>query len=257
MNNSNTFKQEQMLSAYVDERCTPREKQRVESALKTDAGLRLTLSEFYRCRKMLRAIPQMRAPRNFTLSPSMVPQKPQRFFLAPVLNYGALVAAAMFVFLFAGTRLFPLATAKYAAPEAMLMSAPAADSASEATVIPLIIWGGAVGKGGGGGGVEGSGIGGGPAAQPMMETSPGDVTTEMVPDASAPATNAGDTDATGMILGLPDESIQGQVIIYGGEPETASLREFKPFPWALVGEISLAALAVGLAITAWLLRKHR
>ena len=254
MNNTNTFKQVQLLSAYVDERCTPREKQRVESALKTDAGLRLTLAEFYRCRKMLRAIPQVRAPRNFTLSPSMVPQKPPRFFLAPALNYGALVAVALFVFLFAGTRLLPMATAKSVAPEAMLMSAPAADNAVEATAIPLIIWGGAYGKGGGGGGAEGSGMGGGPAAVPMMETTQGDVTTEIVPDVNAPAADA---DSTGMILGLPDESIQGQVIIYGGEPETAPLREYKPFPWVLVGEISFAVIAVGLAIVSWILRKRR
>ncbi len=255
MNNSNTFKQIQLLSAYVDERCTSREKQRVEAALKADAGLRLTLAEFYRCRKMLRAIPQVKAPRNFTLSPSMVLHKPQRFFLAPALNYGALVAAALFVFLFAGTRLLPMATAKSVAPEAMLMSAPLADSAVEATAVPLIIWGGAYGKGGGGGGAEGSGIGGGaPDAQPMVTTSQGDLTTEIVPEVNAPAADA---DSTGMILGLPDESIQGQVIIYGGEPETAPLREFKPFPWVLVGEISFAALAVGLAIVSWILRKRR
>lgn len=262
MNKTNTFKQNQLLSAYVDERCTSREKQRIETALKTDAGLRLTLAEFYRCRKMLRAIPQVRAPRNFTLSPSMVPQKPQRFFLAPALNYGALVALALFVFMFAGTRLAPMATARNAAPEAMLMAAPVADSVAEATTVPLIFWGSAYGKGGGGGGAEGSGIGGGLAAVPMMETSQGDLTTSLAPDASAPAATeeantAADADSTGMILGLPDESIQGQVIIYGGEPETAPLREYKPFPWVLVGEISFAVMAVGLAIVSWILRKRR
>jgi hypothetical protein len=263
MNNNFTFKQYQLLSDYLDERCSPRDKARVESSLESDPELRKTLAEFQRCRKMLRAIPQVRAPRNFTLSPSMVPQKPQRFFLAPALNYAALVAVAMFVFLFAGSRLVPLATARSAAPEAMMMSAPAADSAVQPTAVQIIIWGGAYGKGGGGGGAEGSGLGGGPAAQPMVTTSQGDQTTGLVPEATAESANVTTTEAnpSGLILGLPDPSTQGQVTVAGGEPTYETVTEipraYAPFPWVLVGEISFAALSVGLALASWIIRKRR
>jgi hypothetical protein len=265
MSKTSTFKQYQLLSDYLDERCSPRDKARVESLLKSDPELRKTFAEFQRCRKMLRAIPQMRAPRNFTLSPSMVPQKPQRFFLAPMLNYAALVAAVLFVFLFAGSRLLPLATAKsVAVPEAMMMAAaPAADTAAETTDVQIIIWGGAYGKGGGGGGAEGSGIGGGaPDSQPMITTSQGDLTTGLAPETTTEDTNvAGDTDASGLILGLPDPSTQGQVTVAGGEPTADTITEipraYTPFPWVLVGEITFAFLAVGLAVAALFIRKRR
>jgi hypothetical protein len=263
MSKNFTFKQYQLLSDYLDERCLPREKARVESSLKSDPELRNTLAEFYRCRKMLRVIPQVRAPRNFTLSPSMVPQKPQRFILAPALNYAALVAMALFVFLFAGSRLVPLATARSAAPEAMMMAAPAADSAAPPNAVQIIIWGGAYGKGGGGGGAEGSGIGGGPAAQPMVTNSQGDLATGLVPEATTESANvtANDANPSGLILGLPDPSTQGQVTVAGAEPANETVTEipraYAPFPWVLVGEISFAALAVGLALAAWIIRKRR
>jgi len=263
MSKNFTFKQYQMLSDYLDERCSPRDKARVELMLKNDPEMQKSLAEFHRCRMMLRAIPQVRAPRNFTLSPSMTPQKPQRFFLAPALNYGALVAAVLFVFLFAGSRLMPLAVAKSAAPEAMMMAAPAADLAEEPTTVPLIIWGGAYGKGGGGGGAEGSGLGGGPVAGPMMTTSQGDTTTGLVPEATAESANVTTTDAnpSDLILGLPDPSTQGQVTVIGQEPAAEAVNEtsraYMPFPWVLAGEISFAVLAVGLALAAWIIRKRR
>jgi hypothetical protein len=254
-----TFKQYQLISAYLDGRCSSREKITVESMLEKDAELKRVLAEFARSKKMLAALPSARAPRNFTISPAMAPQKPQRFFLAPALNYASLVAAVLFVFIFAGSRLLPsLNTSSAAENAAPMMAAVATDSASNDTISRIIIWGHVGGMGGGDGstGAAPLGIGGGDTGAPPSTISKNPIVETNPLTTSTPESFSTDTvvDPSNLILGLPDASIQGKEI--SPETATAPLRTIAPVSWTLISEIGLASLAVLLALIAWFLRRR-
>ena len=59
----------EMLSAYLDGQLNPHRKAALEAHLRTDPILRNHLDELRTTRHMLRALPRLRAPHNFTLSP--------------------------------------------------------------------------------------------------------------------------------------------------------------------------------------------
>jgi hypothetical protein len=264
MSRTLTFKDYSMISAYIDGRCSAHEKKTVERLLESDTNFQQALTEFNRSKKMLKAIPQVKAPRNFTLSPSIAPLKPQRFFLAPMLNYAALAAVVLFVFLFAGSNLLPLTNAKRAmAPEAAMMTAADSTYASEPTLMPMITWnqyGGIGGKGGGGGGAEGSGLGGvgGGAPQALSGVTSEGITTESLPEITAtttgeqPLTVEAPT-ASNPIMGLPAESEQGKVL----STYPSSTIQRRLLTLVEIGEISLATLALIFVVTAWIVRKRR
>jgi hypothetical protein len=255
-----SLKQYQILSAYVDGCCTPREKARVESLLETNAEIKQTLAELVRYKKMIAAVPSVRAPRNFTLSPSLVPHKPQRFFAVPALNYAALTAVFLSAILFAGSRILPLGMMQKTSEQAVpMMAAAAEDASAEATSIPMITWGIGGAEGKGGGGAEGSrayGLGGGPSVESAPQTTeppagaePALLSTEapmlsMESDAAVNSTNP--------ILGLPSEDTQGKVIT-----QESQLRSPISLSWLTITEIGLAGIALVCAITAFILRKHR
>ena len=60
------------LSAYLDGQLTPRELTHLETRLSSDPELRTALEELRQTRGVLRSLPKLRVPRNFTLSPEMV-----------------------------------------------------------------------------------------------------------------------------------------------------------------------------------------
>lgn len=72
----------EILSAYLDNQLGSREVKRLEARLEQNDGLRATLEDLRRTRFMLRSLPKVRAPRNFTLSPRMVGEirRPKRSF---------------------------------------------------------------------------------------------------------------------------------------------------------------------------------
>lgn len=258
MSKSLSFKDYQLLSTYMDGQLSTREKARVESMLAGDPDFKIAFDEFTRLKKMMKAMPKAKAPRNFTLSAAVAPQKPQRFFLAPALNYAALVTAIIFVFLFAGTRLaLPFTTKQAEAPQAMVLSASDESAAVSPTSMPMINWGMYGGIGGkGGGGAEGSGLGGGPSIAAVPDNGGGEVT----PEANLQGTESPEQltpeptgDTSQIILGIPDESVRGKEL-------TGSNAPTEPQPlvmnWLLVGEIGLAVLAVGFAVAAFFLRKR-
>jgi hypothetical protein len=251
MSKSLSFNEYQLLSAYLDGRCSTREINRVESLLASDIDFKNTYSEFVRCKKMLKAVPQVRAPHNFTLSAALAPQKPQRFFLAPALNYAALVTAVLFVFLFAGARLLPSITTRQAeAPQAMMMSASDSNAATTPTPMPMINWGLYGGIGGKGGGAEGSGLGGGPSvASVPNETMP--LATQTTSESQATSVPA--AESSKLILGIPDKSAQGKQLSPEGTPIANTPVAVN---WLLVGEVGLAVLAVVFALVSLILRKR-
>ncbi|MBC8504302.1 MAG: hypothetical protein ISR58_11195 [Anaerolineales bacterium] len=66
------------LSAYVDDQLTPHERSRVEERLGNEPRLRDALDDLRMTRAAVKSLPQMPAPRNFTLTPEMAGQELQR-----------------------------------------------------------------------------------------------------------------------------------------------------------------------------------
>ncbi len=62
----------ELLSAYLDGQLTPKERRHLESRLHLDVELSETLEQLRRTRAVLRNLPKLRAPRNFTIHPQAV-----------------------------------------------------------------------------------------------------------------------------------------------------------------------------------------
>jgi hypothetical protein len=61
-----------LLSAYLDGQIKPSERARLETRLEKNPDLRVVLVELERTRSLIRAVPRIRVPRNFYLTPEMV-----------------------------------------------------------------------------------------------------------------------------------------------------------------------------------------
>jgi hypothetical protein len=154
-------KEWQLISAYLDDQVSPRERIQIEKRLASEDAFRQAMQSLRQTRAVIRAMPRRRVPRNFTLTPEMVPVK-RKSLLFPVLRYSSAFAAIASILLFA-MQLLPsrmVASAPAAAPLAMEMATAAEEPASAEP--PLIFWGepGAqaeksVGGYGGGGGMGG------------------------------------------------------------------------------------------------------
>lgn len=66
----------ELLSAYIDNALTPEERATLEARLLTDAALRAELDALQRTVTMIRALPELRAPRNYTLDPAVYARPP-------------------------------------------------------------------------------------------------------------------------------------------------------------------------------------
>lgn len=258
------------ISSYLDEKLSPEIKAKVETRAVKDPFFLSSIEELRYTRRLLRSLPQRRAPRNFTLSPAMAGQtRPSR--LQPLFGFTSAVAAVLTIIIFAGSRLLPglFAANTAMAPEAALSAAPAdagTRSATDATAIPpLILWNGvpygqapALGMGGGGGGFGGgdgsglTGIGGGGGA------GAGGGGGVVYPTPTEPAVTAEElakADPNSLILGIAPPAEQGQKVVTDmTAPAAASpVRETprSPLTTANILEIifgSLAVISAGLAL---------
>ena len=258
----------QLISAYLDNACSPKERALFEKRLAVEPELLQALQEFKQTRRLLRVMPVRRAPRNFTLSPSQVPAKPQRFFLVPAMNILATTAAVLIVVVYAGSHLMPGFLEKRSAAESaspMALSAASTSSQSESATPMIITWGQS------GTGVDSStkgglGGGGGQSENNTFSTSkvvPGillgggsgsatsEAPTESIAGASQPAATA---DTSSLILGIPDKADQGKVI---STPEVATENLPASGPDFQLIEIGLGALAIISFVVAWILRRAR
>jgi hypothetical protein len=100
------------ISAYIDNQLKPRERSRIEARLRTDPKLQAALDELTRTRAMLRQLPQVRVPRNFTLTPEMVGSKPFSLRMFPTFRFASAIATILLVLvvaadLFSGNILTP------------------------------------------------------------------------------------------------------------------------------------------------------
>ena len=102
-----SFRDVEKLSAYLDGELKPSEVARLESRLLTEPELASILSELRQARGLLRRLPQRRAPRNFTLTPKMVGQKPPLPRTYPVFRFATVLATLLFFFTFATNFMAP------------------------------------------------------------------------------------------------------------------------------------------------------
>ena len=179
MNDRITDRDIALISSYIDLRLSPAENDRVRARLKSDPQFKQLLDELTYTRRLLQALPQKRAPRNFTLSPEKVRIPRRALWLQPALSFVSIAAAVLLVVVFSSSYLFGgvrSSAPREAAPEqALLMSE---DASVEASPPAIINWNPVLGMGGGADpsseGAYAGGIGGGGAGGPGWDvTDPG------------------------------------------------------------------------------------
>jgi len=93
------------LSAYLDDQLGVQERKDLESRLVRDPALNRGLDELRSTRMILRSLPKLRAPRNFTLTPSMAGQKVGASTTTgayPLLRLASMLATLFFILVSAG-----------------------------------------------------------------------------------------------------------------------------------------------------------
>ena len=99
----------QQLSEYLDGRLSPSDSARLETRLASDPALASTLEALRESRSLLRRLPHRRAPRNFTLTPKMVGQKPPLTRAYPVFRFATVMATIIFSLSLLTSQIAPLA----------------------------------------------------------------------------------------------------------------------------------------------------
>ncbi len=95
----------ELLSAYLDQQIKAGERQKVETRLREDAEFRQTYEQMRQTRQLLRSLPAVHAPRNFTLSPAQVRVIPSRRFI-PIFGMASAIASFLLVLVFLSDILF-------------------------------------------------------------------------------------------------------------------------------------------------------
>jgi len=251
------------LSAYLDGRLQGTQVERLEKRLDEDVEFHKAYLEIKHARRLLRSLTQKRAPRNFTLSTQIAGKPVRRWGMQAFFGLASATAALALV-LVAGVNLFtPRPTLKAAPPAAdfaVQESAPAAASLAEAEAepTPLIFnWNPlyyADGRGGGGG-----------AEDPKAMTAPDTVVES--PEALAVesfAQNEAETaeealpeapaaDPSTMILGLPKEGTEGEMLTAEAETSPSLEARLSVPAWWMIG---LGAAALVFAALAFIFRRR-
>ncbi len=117
------------LSAYLDDALSASERAELERRLQTETDLQTALNDFRATRALLRALPPLRAPRSFALTPAQV-RRPLPLMLAASPAVTLASAAAALILITAGLLLM-------SAPSGRLEQSPAIIAAA-ITATPLI-----------------------------------------------------------------------------------------------------------------------
>lgn len=137
-----TFRDVELLSAYLDGKLSQADSARLESRIKVEPDLRAILDDLSQSRALLRKLPKRRAPRNFTLTPQMAGVKPPLPRAVPALRWATSLATLLLFATFAANAFAPSLAAAPAymslgkggggPDEALVMeSAPAEPAAAE------------------------------------------------------------------------------------------------------------------------------
>jgi predicted anti-sigma-YlaC factor YlaD len=143
-----TFRDVELLSAYLDGQLSQADAVRLEARLKADPDLRAVMDDLSQSRTLLRKLPQRRAPRNFTLTPKMAGVKAPLPRAVPALRWATSFAAFLLFLSMAANALAPSLSSRPmaygmggggdASDQAPMMMAAPATEAPAATEAPLM-----------------------------------------------------------------------------------------------------------------------
>jgi hypothetical protein len=126
MNNKIKERDYELISAYLDNQLSDKDRTLLESRLKTDHFLQAELHEISKTRQLLKSLPKLRAPRNYFIQAEAVQTRPS-LRLAPIFGIVSAVASVVLALVIFGSSFF--ATSR---PVAM---APAAQKVVETQVV--------------------------------------------------------------------------------------------------------------------------
>lgn len=106
---SDEDKSQEAIAAYLDGYLTPSERRRFEEKLAADPGLRHEVEQQSLIKKNLKQLPQVSAPRNFTLDPALygVPEPDSAIRLYPILRTATVLVSIFFVIAVGAALLIP------------------------------------------------------------------------------------------------------------------------------------------------------
>lgn len=97
----------ELLSAYLDGALTAAERAGLETRLQTDDGLRQELESLRQTVKLVGSLPALKAPRNFTITASMVGSRQNRWLIFPTsAAFSGVAAAAATILILIGAGMF-------------------------------------------------------------------------------------------------------------------------------------------------------
>jgi hypothetical protein len=110
----------ELLSAYLDGALAEAERTALETRLQTDDKLRQELAALQQTVNLVRGLPPLKAPRNFTLTPSMVRLRPARWLIFPTSTaFSAISAAAATVLILLGAGMLLLQSTSVNSPNSV------------------------------------------------------------------------------------------------------------------------------------------
>lgn len=127
-------RQQEAVSAYLDNALTPAERQRFEQQMAQDPALHAEVAQQRQTRALLRQLPPRQVPRNFTLDPALY-GRPAR---QPLVTYypalrAATVLTAVLLFFIVGLNIFSSGAGSTASAPDMAVSQLAVETSSEET----------------------------------------------------------------------------------------------------------------------------
>jgi len=135
---SDEERRQEVLTAYLDDNLSPKDKQQFEQLLYSDESLRRDLEQQRSIKQAMAQLPRMRAPRSFTLDPSLYgkPSQQRVFNLYPAVRTATVLAMFVFIALVSIDILVPESGtfSDIASSEAM---APAVEKALEEAEAPI------------------------------------------------------------------------------------------------------------------------
>lgn len=261
------------LSAYLDSQMTPSERSRLEAQLAVNPGLQTALDDLRQTRQLIRSLPKVKAPRNFTLKPSMLPARPPR----PVFSLGALsfsafsaLAAILLLVFFIGDFMGYFTPSSLAlnasesqnlSPEAVALATSMEEQTDRSTAsAPAVMLAPQVentGMGGGGGGVEDSGT---PQADIVPDTAPS------AKNISATAPMTGTDTVTTTLMLAPLSPTETPIVEAYAEPTVQYFPAETPAPdnqvvftplWVHLVEAALLLIVLGAGTLALVLLRRK
>jgi len=95
-----SFRDVELLSAYLDGQLSQDKRTRLESRLKSEPQLRNILDEMGSSRSLMGMLPLRKSPRNFILTAKMAGIRPPLPRAFPIFRFASVFAAFLFIFVF-------------------------------------------------------------------------------------------------------------------------------------------------------------